>query len=105
MFNVSNRQIHGLNNIASQSNRNTNNSGTVNSVIMLMMNNTKNHNRPSLVERIKDNVRQTNRDYNKWSSSTSSLSSSSVGGDRKSVFYTEPTNLRTTSDKVIFELV
>lgn len=90
--------------------------------------------RPSLVERIKDNVRYNYNHYSasikdniiqptqslppppppplKWSSSSSSLSSASGGGaagDRRSVFYTDPdlaaTTITTTTNNSTAEKV
>lgn len=83
MFSVSNRPVV----VAHGPHVNNTNSSVLNVKQMTA-------NRPSLVERIKDNVRYNYNHYSKdniamkWSSSNSSLSSGA--GDRKSVFYTDP---------------
>lgn len=83
MFSVSNRPVV----VAHGPHMNNTNSSVLNVKQMTT-------NRPSLVERIKDNVRYNYNHYSKdsiamkWSSSNSSLSSGA--GDRKSVFYTDP---------------
>lgn len=104
MFSLPNRPVsNGLNMTATAA------AATTNSLVNVKQLTT----RPSLVERIKDNVRYNYNHYSasikdninqptqplppsplKWSSSSSSLSSTGGGvgaaGDRRSVFYTDP---------------